>query len=361
LRLGFTDSVPTRKYTTLAIALVAVVLILGSAAYLTLSPMGKSTTTLTNFATSTVSNTITSYNSSSGELGPWTVTTGYPFAATSLSCVSSGGYAYCVGGYNGTTPTTGVGVLNATYYAALSATGVGPWMRTTDYPIGIQDQSCVSSSSYIYCIAGLTAAPNGTESVYYALLSPSGIGPWSRTTTFPYSGETSCMASSGYAYCVKAQFSNETTYLGYSAVYFAPLSSSGAGNWTESDQVPKNPAGCSANDGYGYCFGGGDCPPPGPCPSTSYYALLSPNGSSVWNLTSNLPGSGYGAYATADSYEYYFANELYFAHLSPGGIGEWATTTPYPVSGPASCVANGLYLYCIGDFANDVYFARVNP
>jgi hypothetical protein len=354
---------PSRSFTTFALALVTVGLIVGLAAYLTLSPMGKTTTTLVTYAPDTTT-IVSATNSSAGQLGTWSPTTAYPFAGSTFSCVSSGSYMYCVGGGNDTNPVAPVGDLNSTYFASLSATGVGAWMQTTDYPIGIMDQSCITSSSYIYCIGGLVGAPNaiGTTSVYYAPLSPSGIGPWSQTTPFPGAGETSCMASSGYAYCVRAQ-SNGTSLLGYSEVFAAPLSASGVGNWTESGQVPKNPAGCSASGGYGYCFGGGGCPPGPPfsqCPSSSYYASLSPNGTGTWNTTTDLPTSGYGVYVTADSYEYYFAGDPpYVAHLSAEGIGAWSTTTPYP-GGPASCVANGQFIYCIGAAVNDAYFSRIS-
>jgi len=372
---------PSRSYTTFALALVAGVLIVGSVAYLTLSPTGKTATATITYAPNTTvvvsANTTTTItyapntttivsatNSSAGQLGTWSPTTSYPFPGGEFSCVSSGGYMYCVGGANDSNSTAPVGDLNNTYFASLSPTGVGTWTQTTDYPIGIQDQSCITSSSYIYCIGGLVGAPNaiGTASVYYASLSPSGIGPWSQTTPIPEAGEADCMASSGYAYCVRGQF-NATSFLGYSEVYAAPLSAGGVGNWTESGQVPKNPAGCSASGGYGYCFGGGGCPPAGPpfgqCPSSSYYARLSSSGTGTWDMTTDLPNSGFGVYVTADSYEYYFAGGPYVAHLSADGIGGWSTTTPYP-GGPAACVANGLFVYCIGAAVNNVYFSRIS-
>jgi len=322
------------------------------------------TTTFTSYATNTTGVIVSATNSSSGQLSTWVPTTGYPFAVEAFSCVSSGGYVYCVGGANDTSPTTVVGDMNGTYYASLSGTGVGPWMPTTNYPIGIQDQSCVSSTDYIYCVGGYTGGLDGknTAAVYYASLSPSGIGPWAPTTPYPNPGGGDCMTDSGYIYCVGPHY-NGTAFTSTSDVYFAPLSANGIGNWSESVGFPARTAGCSGSGGYVYCFGGGNCPPAPPphdCPSPSYFAPLSSNGSGVWNLTSELPTAGFGAYVTADSYEYYFANEVYVAHLSADGIGGWATTTPYPDSGAvASCVADGLYVYCIGGSTNDVYFARI--
>ena len=64
---------------------------------------------------------------------------------------------------------------------------------------------------------------------------------------------------------------------------------------------------------------------------------------------------------TANSNEYYFVNEVYVAHLSANGIGGWATTTSYPDSGGGqTCVANGLYVYCIGGLTTDAYYVRIN-
>ena len=76
-------------------------------------------------------------------------------------------------------------------------------------------------------------------------------------------------------------------------------------------------------------------------------------------MTTDLPNSGYGVYVTADSYEYYFAGGPYVAHLSADGIGAWSMTTPYP-GWPASCVVNGLFVYCIGAAVNNAYFSRIS-
>jgi hypothetical protein len=306
-----------------------------------------------------------------GGLGPWHQTTSYPLFPQSASCAASGGYVYCVGGYNGTTPANGQGDMNLTYYASLSPAGVGPWIRTTDYPIGIQDQSCVASSGYIYCVGGYAGSPNGRNiaDVYYAPLSSSGIGSWARTTSYPYPVAPRCVTDSGYAYCEAAAY-NGTAYLGSAAVYFAQLSASGVGNWQASAQPPSATAAFSVSGGYAYAYGGGDCPPPalGGCSSPSYFAALSANGTSVWIRTKDLPTAAWATYLSADSYAYYFADSIYFARLSASGMGTWLSTTPYPDGYPASCVASGSYLYCVGGWnegvnqnVNNAYFTRIGP
>ena len=356
--IGLTGSVAISLAAALIVGVIA----------LTVFSNGISTTTITytSFATNSTGIIVSATNSSSGQFGTWSPTTGYPFAIESFSCVSSGGYVYCVGGANDTNPIHGIGDLNLTYYATLSGNGVGPWSRTTDYPIGIQDEDCVSSSSYVYCVGGYAGGPAGKAiaTAYYAPLSPSGIGPWTQTTEYPYPVDPpDCMVDSGHIYCVGPHY-NGTAFTSTSDTFFAPLSADGIGSWSQSTGFANRTAGCSGSGGFVYCFGGGNCPPLGPshdCPSPSYFARLSSNGTGVWNATSELPTAGFGAYVTADSYEYYFVNTVYVASLSADGIGGWSTTTPYPDSGGvASCVAAGLYVYCIGGSTNDVYFTRIS-
>ena len=98
-------------------------------------------------------------------------------------------------------------------------------MRTTDYPMGIQDESCVSSQTDIYCVGGYAGGPNGKSitDVYYAPLSSSGIGSWTLTTAYPYPVfEPRCTTNSGYIYCIEAQY-NGTAYTSKVNTYYAQL------------------------------------------------------------------------------------------------------------------------------------------
>jgi hypothetical protein len=88
----------SRGYTTFALSLVAVVLIVGFVAYLTLSPMGKTTTATITYAPNTTE-VVSATNSSAGQLGTWGPTTPYPLAEEGFSCVSSGSYMYCPRGH----------------------------------------------------------------------------------------------------------------------------------------------------------------------------------------------------------------------------------------------------------------------
>ena len=321
--------------------------------------------TLTEISTSisTATWTETSYfqSPSTGELGPWNATISYPLHTSGESCVTSEGFVYCVAGYNYTVwemcaPVSGCGkvdlFLNRTYYAPLSPTGVGQWTRSTDYPIDTQDESCVAESNFIYCVGGMTTGPN-TADVYYASLSPSGIGPWRQTSPYPYPLVPYCITDSNYVYCAGAHHNGSAYSDQPGDVYSAPLSANGVGNWTASPPMPATTDGCSASGGYAYCFGGGSClplPPTFDCPSPSYYAPLSSEGTGFWTNTTDLPTAGFGTSVTASGYQYFFGRNsaVYVAGLTSNGIDTWTISTAYPEGDPASCVSDGTVLYCIG-------------
>jgi len=322
----------------------------------------QSSSTTTNPVSTSSSGLTSTTTPITGQLGSWNLTTSYPLPLTSMSCVTSGGFVYCVGGGDETAPR-GSGGLNNTYYAPLSPEGVGQWIKTTDYPLTIQSPTCIASSGYVYCVGGFAGATsNLTSDVFYAPLSPSGIGRWTQSTTFPnLLSLPPCVVDSSYIYCVAQNATGH--FIPAGNTYFAPLSATGVGKWTESSQVPIAPEGCVASGGYAYCFGGA-CVTPG-CMTPSYYAPLSSQGVGPWNPTSNLTGAQ-DVYAAGSSYLYFFAvpNPL-VASLSTSGIGSWTATTPYPQESPAGCFTNAGYLYCIGSNRIDVipsenvYFARI--
>jgi hypothetical protein len=334
----------------------------------TLTESFTATETSTTVSTATWTETTYFPTPSTGQLGPWNGTTSYPLPIAAMSCVTSDGFAYCVGGGNEAAPRGSSG-LNNTYYASLLSSGIGQWIRTTDYPLMILYPSCVANSGYIYCVSGTvgqtsSTSLNLTTDVFYAPLSPSGIGKWTQTTPFPNPiSPPPCIVDSSYIYCVTQNATGR--FLPAGNTYFAHLSDAGVGNWTESSQVPYNPLGCAASGGYAYCFGGACPSSSGPCTPPSYFAPLSPNGVGAWTSTTDLPTGVQVAYAAGSSYAYLLAPIPFVAQLSSSGIGSWTATTPYPEDSPASCFVNGPYLYCIGsdtiDFtpSENAYFAKI--
>src|SRR5256712_2754248 len=275
-------------------------------------------------------------------LSSWSSTTNYPIGIEFPSCVMSSGFVYCIAGDNSSSLT------NAVYFAPLlPAGGAGSWSSSTSYPLRLQSQSCVTSSGYVYCIGGDThgGLANSTSAVYFAALSSNGVGSWLPSTRYPTNiAGQSCVVDSGFVYCIAGE--NTTALPGggvqgtiNSAVYFAPLSSSGVGSWSSGTSYPLNviSPSCVVGSGFAYCIGGDT-------------ATHSPFGGTFTGFTS----------------------AVYFASLSSSGVGSWASTTSYPtVIYTQSCALDSGYVYCIGGnngsgvpsgtWSNGVFFASTSP
>ena len=214
---------------------------------------------------------------SSSGIGTWTKTTSYPTYVTEQSCAAFASYVYCVGGFNGT------GFSRSTYYARISSSGIGKWVQTTSYPVTpLGPFSCVTNSGYLYCVGGSTAA------AFYAPISGSGVGNWIQTSSYPFAlGSESCVASSGNMYCVGGL---TTLNQRNSSVYYAPVSSSGIGGWTKTKHYPT-PIGegsCAAFSATVYCVGGSTNKNPYGI-DLVYYAPLKHSGVGAWRGTTSYP------------------------------------------------------------------------
>jgi len=232
-------------------------------------------------------------------LNSWSSTTSYPTGIASQSCVTNSGFIYCVGGT--TFPT---GITDAVYFAPITSSGVGLWASTTSYPVLVAEQSCVTNSGFIYCVGG------GTDLVSFAPISSSGVGPWTTSitsplTTNPYPvpiSEQSCVTNSGFIYCVGGTSIGIT-----SAVFFAPISSSGVGSWASTTSYPFSifAQSCVARASFVFCVGG--------------FSSIGP---------------------TID---------VFFAPISSSGVGTWTTTNSYPFTiFEQSCVTRASLIYCVG-------------
>jgi len=192
---------------------------------------------------------------SSSGVGTWKSTNSYPTDIWEQSCVVSGGFIYCVGGETSVSPY----VTGAVYFAKLSSSGVGTWKSTTSYPTTESNQSCVVSGGFIYCVGGYGG---GWSSVYFTKLSSIGVGKWKSTTTYPtVIWSQSCVVSGGYIYCVAGwSFGSPSAT---DALYFAKLSSKGVGTWESTTSYPIiiGFQSCVVNGSiltgvYVYCVGG---------------------------------------------------------------------------------------------------------
>ena len=192
-----------------------------------------------------------------GSAGTWTPTTSYPVAIDTQSCVSSSGFIYCVGGENETDGTNAtLTQSNSAWYAPLSSSGIGAWTRTTPYPASVFFEACASTSTDIFCVGGLNISGGGVSAVYFAPLSASGIGQWSSSTAYPIQsyGQTCVIAFSDIV-CVGGVPNGTTS--SSDAVYSAPVSSGGIGAWHKAPNYPFGvETACAAAAGNLYCSGG---------------------------------------------------------------------------------------------------------
>lgn len=286
-------------------------------------------------------------------LSPWAQTTAYPSSIAAESCVTDSGYLYCVGG--------GTSLLNAvsgSHFAPLSSDGIGIWASTTPYPVPAAGLSCVASSGYIFCVGGTSGlASTSLSSAYYAPVSSSGIGVWVQTTSYPEAAAgLSCAASSGFIYCVGGG-SNELATPSSSA-FFATLSPSGIGTWTKTTSYPTIDAGlsCVTYSGSIYCVGGATSL--NTAIQKTYFASVSSSGIGEWTRSTNYPLALAELSCVTDSNAVYcigggsrggVSSAVYSASLSSTGMGKWSPHPAYPTRDLSlSCVAAGGYAYCIG-------------
>ena len=272
------------------------------------------------------------------------VTTTVGYSATLNPAFSSSGTASVTSTSTATTSTAPPATL--------------AWNPSTSYPITAWTQSCVESGGYIYCVGGLTGpstVTNVTGAVYYAPLSSSGIGDWRNTTSYPTEIRSeSCAAEAGTIYCVGGYAGTTLS----DAVYSAPLSSSGVGTWTNSTSYPFPEwlASCVASSSGIYCVGGGTAASSLSSTADVYFAPFSSTGVGQWVSTTSYPVSVKQQSCVSSSSEIYcvggyLSTGVYSAALSPSGVGRWTNTTGYPFTvgaNLASCVVIGQEMFCVG-------------
>jgi hypothetical protein len=323
---------------------------------------------------------------------PMTATTPYPGPVDDHSCVTWGGYIYCVGGRVEHGSLFGIDLESTsslwwdhTYFAPITASGIGAWQQTTSYGVtepggdgaDIQAHQCVAANSYIYCIGGLTDSgtpppTNATGAVWYAPLSPSGIGFWHQShpyavpagaewfddlllhlqdnlpDTIVNGGDSvvgqSCVASGGYIYCVGGEQPIQVTILSSAyisiptnIVLSAPLGGSGgglAGPWQYAGEYDGGGVAfhsCVTDNGFIYCVGGQI--------NRNWWDYINP-------LTS-----------------YDASDEVWYAPLLPaGGVGAWQQTTSYG-GGPVeslSCSVIEHNVVCAGGGNDEIWSAPLS-
>ena len=298
----------------------------------------------------------------------WNPTTSYPLITSGHSCVTSSGYIYCVGGL--TFKNFPPDFHDSVYYAQLTASGVGQWSNTTRYPTLIAGASCVAQGGFIYCVGGQTTVhpPTIVDSVYFAPLTASGVGAWSKTTSYPLaSWFDSCTVSSGQIYCVAGHTSPSALTNSSGAVSYAEVSGAGVGAWTNTTSFPfpGYAVSCKADAAYLYCTGD----------KGFAKAPITRSGLGAWSSAGGQLPHGCWTYDIIESgYLYCIGGNdfsrllasVYYAPVNSTGAADWVRTLGYPIPITSEpCVTSNGFVYCVagetsnGQRTNSVYFSRI--
>lgn len=241
-----------------------------------------------------------------------------------------------------------------------STAGIGSWSQTTSYPASVAYQGCFSDGGDIYCVGGISnmsfssSSPPPSPS-YFAPLSSSGVGQWQSTTPLPVpSFFPSCAAVSGYVYCIGGVTMNLT--------FFAPISASGIGQWVTSTEFPDfSPAGnCAESGGYFYCVGGIANSSTSTVLPYTYSSQLSASGFGPWSKSGAFPSqtlssqNGAGFCNAYGGYLYCVPSSgtVFSASVSGGNVGQWSqASSGYAGVSVPTCVGYSGVLYCVGGFS----------
>lgn len=257
----------------------------------------------------------------------WNFSSPYPYKIKYEGCTTGSGNIYCVGGIKevGSFSAAAFSMVNLTYYAVLSANGIGQWTESFPYPNNVVQPTCAYYNSTVYCLQGynlgsppyLSGATNYGQVYYSHVVANSTLTHWifagnypaMRTIAVSYPNDTyhnttlgivlsSCNAYSGYLYCVGGAsgiYSVNRTY------YARILTNGGLGQFVNTTSYPVDISrtSCVIGDGIIYCIGG--MTNTGVIP-TIYSASLSSSGISAWSESSNgLPVPLYGMSCFATS------------------------------------------------------------
>jgi hypothetical protein len=279
-------------------------------------------------------------------------------------CVNSTAYIYCIGGED-----VNAGPRDQVYSSnplSASSPNISSWTSdSSSYPDDIHGQSCFIYSTNVYCVGGTyDDAGDDVATSYYASLNNGQVGTWSNTTSYPNPADTlSCTPSSGYVYCVGGTSEPDGTNasaVSVSSVWYAPLSSTGIGNWSTTTSYPSGAyyPDCYASLGFIYCIGGADTNDN--AVSSVYYASLTSSGVGVWTGTTAYPSALSGQSCVIVSSIIYcvggegnsgdYSSAVYYATVSSSGVGAWKQATGYSDSTSTICAYSSGYLYCAGGF-----------
>ena len=272
-----------------------------------------------------------------GGTTPWSITNPLAVIAGDQSCVTSGGYIYCMGGgHDGTTNTV-------QYAQMLPGGGTAPWvLQPGSNSLKIPESmfSCTTANSIIYCMGGSYAGGFDNTVQYAQTLSSGGTTSWTVTNPLKYGDYShSCVTASGYVYCMGGMNGdNRVQYASLNPTACYPLALPGLGGTATANKT--NSAGCPA--GY-YAAGTTLRLTATPYPGYNFYNWTGTYSSSsdLWT-TFMMPAS-----AVSETASFVF---------SPPSTTQWVSQSNKLATGlyGTGCVAANNYIYCMGGSWNSV-------
>ncbi len=185
-----------------------------------------------------------------GTVGGWQTLNTLPGALASISGVAANGYLYALGGNNASTGTS-----SAVYFAAIKADGtIGSWNTTSTLPSVLQNHAVVTSNGYIFAIGGYNGAVAST--VFSAKILGNGtLETWQTLNTLPgLRSWPGAAAYNGYIFVIGGDSGANS-----STVYSAPVKADGTiGSWSTLNTIPTilSEMAVSVANGYIYVAGG---------------------------------------------------------------------------------------------------------
>jgi hypothetical protein len=193
------------------------------------------------------------------------------------------------------------------------------------------------------------------------------LGAWSATRSYPLAvvGQ-SCVAYSSFVYCVGGETASGQSVTN---TYYAQMTPNGTSNWVSgpSYPLPVEQPSCVVVGSRIYCIGGGTQGNQVPVKNV-FYAQVSQYGVGAWTPASSYPAAVFGSSCVAASVYIYctLANSLpvrsSYWGLVVGSNIDWKPGPSYPVETTyESCSADSNDLYCVGGYGvgEQVYSARI--
>lgn len=315
---------------------------------------------------------------SNRNLADWVQTSSYPITISLNSCASYDSYIYCVGGWTANLTGGNYSIVNVSYYAKMTGSGLSPWNETSSYPKNVTGEDCNAYSGYIYCIGGGIGLERPGNLSYYAPISQHGTGAWNKTTNYPTNFTFgSCNVFDSKIYCIGGYGAKKPV------AYFANISQNGIGPWISTNPYPFYVIdnSCQINNSKLYCIGGISN---GTLTNSIYYANISSQGISNWTYAGSYPiavagqscvisddkiyciDGSEGINLTKYSYDTISIPNGYEANISNTGILGWTSFDSYP--GPLNgqnCQVYKQTIYCVGGWtgirvANLAFYNSLN-